>query len=120
MFALWHGLGHTWENQGVENTSQFLRAFKQRLIDCFLQDWNSSIMSSDRYAFYSFFKQLHEHTPYLTTVKNTVIRKALNRIRLGVSALRSHRCRYSKVPVNLDCPFCKGTRESEMLSLIHI
>ena len=114
MFALWHGLGHTWENQGVENTSQFLRAFKQRLIDCFLQDWNSSIMSSDRYAFYSFFKQLHEHTPYLTTVKNPVIRKALTRIRLGVSALRSHRCRYSKVPVNLDCPFCKGTRESEI------
>ena len=28
-------------------------------------------------------------------------------VRLRVSALRSHRCRYSKVPVNLDCPFVK-------------
>ena len=109
-----YGFGHVWENQGVENVSHFLRAFKQRLIDCFLHDWNSSIMSSDQYAFYSSFKQLHELTPYLTTVKNPVIRKALTRIRLGVSALRPHQCRYSTVPVNLDCPFCKGTRESEM------
>ena len=109
-----YGFGHVWENQGVENVSHFLRAFKQRLVDCFLQDWNSSIMSSDRYAFYSSFKQLHELTPYLTTVKNPVIRKALTRIRLGVSALRPHQCKYSKVPVNLDYPFCKETRESEM------
>ena len=101
-----YGFGHVWENQGVENVSHFLRAFKQRLIYCFLQDWNSSIMSSDRYAFYSSVKQL-QLTPYLTTVKNPVIRKALPRI-------RPHQCRYSKVPVNLDCPFCKGTRESEM------
>ena len=91
-----------------------MRAFKQRLTDCFLQDWNCSIMSSDRYAFYSSFKQLHELTLYLTTVKNHVIRKVLTRMRLGVSALRPHQCRYSKVPVNLHCPFCKGTRESEM------
>ena len=109
-----YGFGHVWENQGVESVSHFLRAFKQKLIDCFLQDWNSSIMSSDRYASYSSFKQLNVLTPYLTTVKNPVIRKALTRIRLGVSAVRPHQCRYSKVPVNLDCPFCKGTRESEM------
>ena len=113
-----YSFGHVWENQGVENVSHFLRAFKQRLIDCFLQDWNSSIMSSDRYAFYSSFKQLHDFTPYLTTVKNPVIRKALTRIRLGVSALRPHQCRYSKLPVNLDCSFCKGTRESEMHSIL--
>ena len=60
----------------------------------------------------------HELTSYLTTVKNPVIRKALTRIRLGVSGLRPHQCRYSKVPVNLDCPFCKGTRESEMYFIL--
>ena len=43
-----YGFGHVWENQSVENVSHFLRAFKQGLIDCFLQDWNCSIMSSDR------------------------------------------------------------------------
>ena len=42
-----YGSGHIWENRGVENVSHFLRAFKQRLIDCFLQDWNNSIMSRD-------------------------------------------------------------------------
>ena len=48
------------------------------------------------------------------SAKGVALRKALSRIILGVSALKPHRCRYSKVPVNLDCPFCKGTRESEM------
>ena len=85
-----YGFGHVWEHQGVENVSHFLRVFKQRLIDCHLQDWNSSIMSSDRYAFYSTFKQLHELPPYLTIIKNTVMRKTLTRLRLGVSALRPH------------------------------
>ena len=78
-----YGFGHVRENQGVENVSHFLRAFKQRLVDCFLQDWNSSITSSDRYVFYSSFKQTHELTPYLTPIKNPDIRKALTRIRLG-------------------------------------
>ena len=64
--------------------------------------------------FYSSFKQLHEPTPYLATINNPVIRKALTRIRQGVSALRSYQFRHSKVPVNLECPFCKGTHESEM------
>ena len=71
------------------------------------------VFSSDRYVFYLSFKQLHELTPYLTTIKNSVVRKVLTRIRLGVSVLRPHQCRYSKCQVNLDCPFCKGTRESE-------
>ena len=44
------GFGHVWEHQGVENVSHFPRAFKQRLIDCHLQDRKSSIMSSDRYV----------------------------------------------------------------------
>ena len=86
--------GHAWENHDVGNVSHFLRAFKQRLIDCFLQDWNSSINSVKRpiknYVFYSSLKQLYELTPYLTAVKNPVFRKALTKIRLGVSALRPH------------------------------
>ena len=45
------GFGFVWENQGVCNTKRFL--FRQRLIDCCLQDWYSTLASKDRLAFYS-------------------------------------------------------------------
>ena len=36
--------------------SNFLREFRQRLVDWFLQEWHSGMVSRDRLAFYSSFK----------------------------------------------------------------
>ena len=54
-----YGYGHVWENQGVCDIKAFLCEFKQRLIDCYLQGWNSDINFKDRYAF--FFPLLSKH-----------------------------------------------------------
>ena len=43
------------KNQGVCNMKRFLCEFRQRLIDCCLQDWYSAMASDDRLAFYSSF-----------------------------------------------------------------
>jgi hypothetical protein len=109
-----YGFGHVWENQGVSNVSHFLLVFKQRLVDCYLQDWNSNIMSKDRYVFYSTFKQCHQIPEYVLKLKNPALRKSLTRIRLGVSALTIHRFRYAKIQVSLDCPFCQNVCETEL------
>ena len=50
-----YGFGFVWEHQGVCNTKIFLCEFRQRLIDCCLQDWYSAMASKDRIAFYSSF-----------------------------------------------------------------
>ena len=63
----------------------FLCEFKQRLIDCYLQGWNSDINSKDRYAFFSSFKQTHGLSQYLLTVKNVALKR--NLVGLGVSFL---------------------------------
>ena len=46
-----YGFGFVWENQGVCNMKRFLCEFRQRLIDCCLQDWYSAVASKDRLAF---------------------------------------------------------------------
>ena len=36
---------------------KFICEFRQRLVDCFLQEWHSGMVSRDHLAFYSSFKQ---------------------------------------------------------------
>lgn len=109
-----YGFGYVWENQGVCDIPKFLSEFKQRLIDCYLQEWNSSTATKDRFLFYSTFKPSYGLSSYLTVFKNAIFRKFLTRLRLGVSALKPHRFRYSKSELKHDCPFCKDTYESEL------
>ena len=103
-----YGYGHVWENQGVCDIRAFLCELKQRLIDCYLQGWNSDINSKDRCAFFSSFKQTHGLSQYLLTVKNVALKRNLVRLRLGVSFLKPHRLPSSKTTQeNFDCPFCE-------------
>ena len=80
-----YGYGHVWENQGLCDIKAFLCEFKQRLIDGYLQGWNSDINFKDRYAFSSSFKQTHGLSQYLLMVKNVALKTNLVRLRLGVS-----------------------------------
>ena len=43
------GFHFVWLQQSVGNVRMFLNAFKQRLIDMFIQEWNGSLRESDRY-----------------------------------------------------------------------
>ena len=50
--------GVDWEMQGVGDVKSFIKEFKQRLKDCFKQDWHSALESHDFYNVYSnCFKQ---------------------------------------------------------------
>ena len=40
-------------NQGVGDTTAFLNAFYQRVRDCTMQEWNSSIANSSKLKFYN-------------------------------------------------------------------
>ena len=120
-----YGFGYVWENQGVGSVNQFLRVFKQRLIDCWRQDWHSCISAKahlpraeDRFRFYSEFKSSLVMSSYLVDIKHVQVRNALIRFRLGVSCLKTHRFRFGPRPISdnnaLVCPFCPGTEETEL------
>ena len=72
------------------DASNFIREFRQRLIDCFLQEWPSGMVSRDRLVFYS-FEQSHSLADYLCIIKKAVLRRNLVRVRPGVYPLKAHR-----------------------------
>lgn len=112
------GYGYVWESQGVDNAKAFLKDFRNRLIDCYMQEWYGQMQLNDRYLFYTTFKQSCKIASYLFSV-NVYTRKALIRFRLGVSFLHTHKLRYSHVTSEaLDCPFCPGQMETEYHFLI--
>ena len=46
-------------------------------------------------------------------------RNALAQFRMGVSQINTHKYRYSKLPEEVNCPFCENTPESEIHFLLH-
>ncbi len=72
-----YGFGYVWENQGVECIEQFMFCFKQRLIDCFWQDWDAHIQNSDRFSVYKSIKSRIGLEPYFKIKVNRHIMRAL-------------------------------------------
>ena len=77
------GLDLSGKNQCVCDVSNFICEFRQWLVDCFLQEWHSGMVSRDRLAFYSSYKQRHSLADYLCIIKKAVLRRNLIRFRLA-------------------------------------
>ena len=103
------------------DVSNFIREFRQRLVDCFLQEWHSGIVSRDRLAFYSSFKQSHSLADYLCIIKKAVLRRNLIRFRLGVSPLKAHRLR-SQTEHNeiMHAHFVKTLTKQKLISSLYV
>ena len=112
------GFGIVWETQYVGNVKIFISVFKQRLIDCFTQDWTASLESHEFYYVYSCFKRDLVPGDYLHQVLNIGIRKVFTRFRIGMSPLKSHFLKYRTEEGESDCPFCIATEETEFHFLL--
>ena len=53
-----YGFGYTWLMQDVGNKHIFLSAFKQRVNDCFQQEWHGKTDLSNSLEFYSTLKSV--------------------------------------------------------------
>ena len=103
-----YGFGIVWECQGVGDVRAFLKEFKLRLIDNFMQDWHYKINSSDRFEPYNLFKTSLIQSNYLLELKHIGMRDILIKFRLGVTDLNCHRHHYGVRDDNvLKCPFCQ-------------
>ena len=60
-----YGFGIVWISQEIGDTSNFLKAFKQRLVDCANQNWHESINTSSRCYHYKNYKSLLNVEKYL-------------------------------------------------------
>ena len=87
------GFGFVWENQGVQNQNDFVKVFKQRLIDCHAHNWHEHvyIYTSDRFNVYRQFKMSINLESYFTCVTKKHIRDILIIFRVGASQIRTHK-----------------------------
>jgi exonuclease III len=104
------GFSNVWINGGVANEKAFLRIFKQRLIDCYKQDWHSRIEESDRFEKYRTFKFVFQPENYLNILTIRKFRNAFIRFRLGLNELNINN-RFNNLPQQ--CPFCLKIESEE-------
>ena len=90
-----YGFGFVWMNQGVGRVNEFIRAFRERLIDCRWQDWEDHVQTSDRFSMYRNFNSISHCTKTYITMN---MDRHLKRIMIiGVSELFLHYHRYRKI-----------------------
>ena len=110
-----NGFSYVWENQGVGCLNDFIREFRQRLIDMRWQIWDDHVNTSDRFSLYRQFKTLDCVEPYIMLNLNRYIRYTLTRFRFGVSDIKVHRSRFELYNVDeLKCPLCLSAVENEV------
>jgi len=108
-----YGFGYVWMNGGVQNIQHFLRVYKERTSDCWMQGWTERIQKSGRYSVYRMIKLEFEIGSYFGIKK--ALRDVLVRLRLGISDLKLHKLRYSiDTGIDLSCPLCKYRLDDEI------
>ena len=112
-----YGFGYVWENGGVGDEKLFCVALRQRLRDCFVQDWDDKIHTSERFSTYCQFKLTFESESYLTEITIKKFRDILIRFRLGIVDINGNN-RYKNVYIK-NCPFCKNVTEDEEHFLLY-
>ena len=117
-FLLSNGFGDVWMNQGVVNEKCFVRVLRQRLIDCWWQNWNVKVSSSDRYLAYNKFcaHSLISLPTYLQIDLDRHVKWLMTKFRFGISDLLIHHYRYRNKDnaVVYLCPLCKLAEDNEL------
>lgn len=107
------GFGYVWMDQGVLNTGGFLTAFRQRMIDTFIQEWSVVVRNKSRYELYSRVTNNFGRAAYIKNIDVYCFRVALCQMRLGVLPINNNMNRYGDNPSASMCPFCPYLIEDE-------
>ena len=72
---------YVWMNQGVENITAFIKIFKQRVKDIFIQNWDADLSPTSKAKTYILIKSF-DFKMYLDNIKIKKYRFALTQFRL--------------------------------------
>ena len=107
------GFNIVWLQQGVGNVKTFLGAFRQRLVDMFIQEWSGTIRDRERYSSYRTFKTIFEKEKYIIDIEMYSWHVAISQVRFNVLPLNCNLHRYSAFDYKRMCPFCRTKPENE-------
>ena len=109
------GLGNYWLAQYVENESQFLSIFCQRIKDIYKQDWAAEVKNTSSNRLYKHVKEEFKFEEYLDFLNLDAHRICLTQMRLSSHAFMIERGRWGRKKVEYSerkCGEC-GTIEDE-------
>lgn len=92
------GFGFVWLSQEVGDVAAFLKVFRQRVIDCSIQDWHEQVTSSAKCEHYKHFKTLLNVERYIKYNLPFYIRKAVSKFRCSNHQLNIEIGRHAGVP----------------------
>ena len=104
-----NGFGYVWQNQGVDNERDFLKLFKQRLCDIYIQDWHNEVTMTSDGRLYKHIKQEFCFESYLH-INNKALRISISKIRLSSNLFLVERGRWGANRVERReriCTVCK-------------
>ena len=102
-----YGFGLVWLSQDFGNMNLFIMQFKQRLVDCYKQEWSNNVHGSSRCDTYKHFKTILEPEKYLSfEIPHSHI-KALARFRCSNHKFAIETGRHNNIPkTDRICAFC--------------
>ena len=100
-----YGFGFVWEADTVGDASRFIKQFRQRLVDCSVQQWHSLLEESPKALHYKQFKSILEVETYLNIDLHFVYRKVLANFRCSSHSLMIETGRHQNIDRNLR--FCQ-------------
>ena len=111
-----NGFGYVWLSEGTPNSKAFIRTLKQRLIDCYKQNWHSKITTSERCATYASFKEDHTKEHYIEQIQIAKYRRTFTKLRLGITEINNNK-RFRNINAQKNCPFCTSTEDEQHILL---
>ena len=82
------GFGDIWINPYSVTPVRFITAFKQRLVDNFVQKWKSDLDANSVLVAYKYIKNEFLYEEYLDIVQNKNLRRYLTKLRLSSHNLK--------------------------------
>ena len=114
------GLGYAWQNQFIDNETQFISLFKQRVRDIFVQDWAAQVALTSNNRLYKSIKHSFNFESYLN-LNNRALRVAITKVRLSSHLFHVERGRWGKTRIEFQeriCSICITEVEDEFHCLI--
>ena len=105
------GFGYIWFSQTVGNSLMFMSEFKQRIKDCFMQNWERDIGINHKLQYYKDFKTGLFLENYILCITDFKFRKALAKLRCSAHNLNNEIGRYKNDEFGKLCNFCLTTQK---------
>ena len=102
------GFGYIWVDQSVSNHKEFLKVFRQRVNDMYMQEWGSNVFLTSKNRIYQYIKNEFKYESYLN-LEFSSLRIAISRIRLSSHLFLIERGRWGKKRIQLEnrkCSLC--------------